>query len=346
VFNHPPKITFINPCSDPLNSTTNLIIPSVSAGSSTNFNMEGRVQWINSPSGPRLNARVYEPTSSNDAAPYPVIILAIGLGTIQQNRTISFVQRFADAGYASVTFDYATWGQSEGEPRHTVRPNDQYRDVCSIVAWVRQQHDIFDPTKIVIWGTSFGGLHVTRLLAEDSLIAAGITQCPCVDAAVASRMKPFTTTLQLGFWGILDTIGSYVGAQPIYVAVAKMDDASSPALMEAPDVVEGYGIIVKMSPGPLKNRLTARSVLSFPLARPALLAAKIVAPFLIVLPKYDTVAPIEAAREVAAKARNSELVEVPGGHFDVYEGKVGWDENINAQLAFLKRHVPTRGSRL
>lgn len=308
--------------------------------------MEEKVQWINGVRGPRLNARVYTPTSTDIRGPHAVIIIATGLGTVKENRTLSFVTKFAQAGYASVTFDYATWGESEGTPRHTVRPEDQYRDVQNVLAWIRDQPDQFDLNKIVIWGTSFGGLIVTRLLAEDKQIAAGITQCPCVDAAIASRMKPLSTSVQLGFWAVLDTLGSYIGRPPIYVAVAKMDEKSSPALMAAPDVVEGYGLVIEMSKGPLRNKMTARSVMTFPLARPAQQAHKITAPFLIVVPKYDTVAPLEEAKRVANTVKSAEMVEVPGGHFDVYDGRVGWDENIKAQLAFLKRHIPVETARM
>jgi len=65
-----------------------------------------------------------------------------------------------------------------------------------------------------------------------------------------------------------------------------------------------------------------------------------------VVPQYDTVAPLEAAKQVAEVAKNAELVEVPGGHFDVYDGRIGWDENIKAQIAFLKKHVPLELSRI
>jgi uncharacterized protein len=309
------------------------------------FMMEGKDLWIPSSAGLRLAARTYEPSAPH-TRPHPVIILATGLGTVKENRTESYVTRFAEAGYASVTFDYLTWGGSEGEPRHTVRPNDQYRDVRDVVAWVRGKEDVYDLSRIVIWGTSFGGLHVTRLLAEDHEIAAGITQCPCVDAAMASRMKPFSTTLQLGFWAVLDTLGSFIGINPIYVSCAKMDASSGVALMEAHDVAEGYGRVVNTSHGPLKNKLTARSVITFPLARPALQASKITVPYLIVVPEFDTVAPLETAKEVARKVKNAQLVEVPGGHFDVYDGRVGWEKNIAAQMAFLKRHVPVELSRI
>ncbi|KIW02535.1 uncharacterized protein PV09_05993 [Verruconis gallopava] len=303
--------------------------------------MTSKDQWIVTEGAPRLAARVYEPTKGN--VPYPVVIFATGLGTVKENRTSSFVKPFAHAGYASVTFDYATWGESDGEPRHTIRPNDQYRDMCNVVAWVRQQMQ-FDSARIVVWGSSFGGLHVTRLLAEDYEIAAGISQCPCVDAALASRMKPFTTTLRIGFWAVLDLLGSVLGFDPIYLACAKMkdDNYQGPALMEAPDVAEGYALVVNNSSSPFKNRLTARSILSFPAARPALLADKITAPYLIVVPEYDTVAPLKAAQEVAEKAKNGELITVPGGHFDLYDGKIGFEKNIQAQLQFLQSKVPAR----
>jgi predicted acyl esterase len=202
------------------------------------FDMEGKDQWIAGRSGPRLAARIFTPDSSQGAV--PIIILATGLGSVKENRTSSFVTPFVEEGYACITFDYANWGGSQGEPRNLVDPANQYRDVCNVVAWAKEQRK-FDRSKIIIWGSSFGGLHVTRLLAEDHEIFAGIAQCPCVDTALASRMKPITTTLQLGFWALCDTVGSFIGLKPIYVRVARMedDDIGGPALMEAEDVARG-----------------------------------------------------------------------------------------------------------
>ena len=287
--------------------------------------------------GPRLAARIFTPVGRDKSA-LPAIILATGLGSVKENRTTSFVSPFVIAGFACITFDYAAWGGSEGEPRNLVNPEHQYRDVCNVVAWTRAQAR-FDPAKIVIWGSSFGGLHVTRLLAEDHGIVAGIAQCPCVDAGLAGRMKPLATTLQLGFWGLCDLAGSYLGLSPIYVRAARMDDddIGGPALMEAPDVARGYAFVVNTSTGPLKNKIAARSVLTMPLYRPNRLAGQIVAPYLMVLPEHDSVAPLQAAKDMAAKVKSVESLTVPGGHFDVYEGMVGWEKNIEAQLGFLRR---------
>jgi alpha/beta superfamily hydrolase len=302
--------------------------------------MEGKDEWITRDEGMGLAARTFLPTTPG---PHPVIILATGLGTVKENRTSSFVTEFVNAGYACITFDYSTYGGSEGSPRHTVKPNDQYHDLCTVVAWARKQDKLYDSVRIVVWGSSFGGLHVTRLLAEDHTIAAGISQCPCVDASAASRMKPLMITLNLGFWAILDVLGSLIGRPPIYVAAAADmpgDNYKGPALMKAPDVPKGYSLVVDSSKGPLKNRLTARSVLYFPLARPNRKASNIVAPYLVVVPEYDTVAPREAAIEVSKKAKYGELFITKGGHFDLYDGMEGYQKNIERQLEFLRKVVP------
>jgi alpha/beta superfamily hydrolase len=301
--------------------------------------MNCRDQWIAGRSGPRLEARIFTPKSKESE--YPVIILATGFGSVKENRTASFVKPFVSAGYACITFDYATWGGSEGEPRHLVDPADQYRDVRNVVAWAKEQRE-FDRSKIIIWGSSFGGLHVTRLLAEDHEIFAGIAQCPCVDSALAASMKPLTQRLRLGFWALCDMFGSFLGVDPIYVRAAKMDndDIGGPAFMEAEDVARGYAFVVNTSKGPLRNKVAARSVLTMLAYRPAQLADRIVAPYLMVLPEYDSVAPLAAAKDVAKRVKSIESVTVPGGHFDVYEGMIGWEKNIEAQLEFLNRVSP------
>jgi fermentation-respiration switch protein FrsA (DUF1100 family) len=301
--------------------------------------MEGKDLQITGHNGIRLAARTFEPATPG---PHPVIIMATGLGTVKENRTSAFVNAFGNVGYATVTFDYSTWGGSEGTPRHTVKPNNQYRDLCNVVAWARQQKT-YDPARIVVWGSSFGGLHVTRILTEDHGLAAGISQCPCVDAGGASRMKPILTTLHLGILAILDVLGSLVGRPPIYVAAAADipgDNYKGPALMKAHDVPKGYGMVVDSSTGPLKNRLTARSVLFFPLYSPNRKARRIVTPYLLCVPEFDTVVPREAAIEVSRKAKHGELFITKGGHFDLYDGMEGYQKNLERQIEFLHKVVP------
>lgn len=301
--------------------------------------MSRRTVYIDTPAG-KIEAWVYLPAGSGR---HPVVVLGCGIGAVKAAALDPFARAFRDAGYAAVAFDYLTFGGSEGYPRHVVIVWDEYRDFQNVVAWARRQ-DEFDPSRLVVWGTSFGGMHVTRLLANDPAIAAGIAQCPCVDAAAASRMKPLYKTLHVTFWAFCDAIGSFFGADPIYLRAADSPAGKGLALMDAADVDAGWRLLnrglVGTDTDPFSNRIAARSVLSFPMSRPALSARSIIAPYLIVVPEYDTVAPKPVAERVSREAANGELLEVPGGHFDLYQGGVGFENNLKGQLAFLSRILP------
>ncbi|MGX9145996.1 hypothetical protein [Mesorhizobium sp. 128a] len=43
--------------------------------------------------------------------------MAHGLGGIKEMRLDAFAERFSDAGYACLVFDYRNFGASEGAPR-------------------------------------------------------------------------------------------------------------------------------------------------------------------------------------------------------------------------------------
>ncbi|KAF5701102.1 alpha beta fold family hydrolase [Fusarium mundagurra] len=295
--------------------------------------------YVPTPHG-RLEAWVYMPSGNG---PYPVIVLGCGVGAVKAAGLPPFATAFCKAGYAAVAFDYMTFGGSDGQPRHLVNVSAEYRDFKNMIAWVKK-HDRFDSARIVAWGTSFGGMHVTRLLSEDHTIAAGIAQCPCVDALLAARLRPFQTTIQLLLLGLWDWMKSFFFKEPIYIQAAATPGHTGLALMNAVDVVKGWQLLHRDLKGkevdPHSNRIVARSVLWFPFHRPAVKASSIIAPYLIVVPSFDSVAPKPAAEKVAETAANGELYTVPGGHFDLYHGGVGYNSNLQAQLDFLKRYIP------
>ncbi|KAJ6443621.1 alpha beta fold family hydrolase [Purpureocillium lavendulum] len=281
--------------------------------------MEHQTLHVPTPHG-RLEAWIYMPPGHGV---HPVIVMGCGVGAVKAAGLHPFAVEFCAAGYAAVAFDYMTFGGSDGQPRHLVDVSAEYRDFKNMIAWVKKQGK-FDSSRIVAWGTSFGGMHVTRLLSEDHTVAAD--------------------SVQLGFWGLCDWITSFVRQSPIYIQAAAVPGQTGLALMNAPDVAEGWQLLHRHLKGkevdPHSNRIVARSVLWFPFHRPALKASSIIAPYLVVVPTFDSVAPKPAAEKMAETALNGELATVPGGHFDLYHGGVGYDSNLRAQLDFLKRHIP------
>lgn len=277
---------------------------------------------------------VYSP--EEDKSPLPVIVMGHGIGAIQAAGLEPFALAFAASGYCAITFDYLHFGKSDGEPRNFLSVPGELQDFRDVISWARQQTKRFDSQRIIVWGTSFGGMHTTALLASDHNLAGGIAQCPCVDSFAAMKMQPLLKNLRLMLNAVCDRIGAFFGKEPLYVGLAGDGLPGSPiSLMEGPEVVEGWQRITP-SNIPFPNKITARSLLGGS-SRPVLDVKKIQKPYLIVLPTWDNEAPLGAAETAVRETPLGEALRVPGGHFDVYAGGIAFDENLSGQLAFLRR---------
>lgn len=79
----------------------------------------------------------------------------------------AYGERFAAGGLASFIFDYRTFGGSEGEPRHWVSPKRHLQDWQSAYDYVTGQlGGAVDTSKVLLWGTSFGGGHALVTAAK------------------------------------------------------------------------------------------------------------------------------------------------------------------------------------
>ena len=126
---------------------------------------------------------------------------------------------------------------------------------------------------------------------------------------------------------------------PIYLATTNTGK-NKLALLSAPDVPEGWTRVIPEDNSPFLNQITARGLLSILVHRPCRRTERSIKPYLAVCTEYDSVAYLKSADKAAKGAPLGELVKVKGGHFDVYKGGVSYDENVKAQLEFLKRVVP------
>ena len=62
-------------------------------------------------------------------------------------------------------------------------------------------------------------------------------------------------------------------------------------------------------------------------------------PLLLVVSEQDSMAPVGPAIRVTEKAPLGELYRSRGGHYDVYQGGVSFDEVLRVELEFLHRHA-------
>lgn len=269
------------------------------------------------------------------AGPFPIIVMAHGLGGTRKMRLPAFAERFTTAGYACLVFDYRHFGESEGEPRQLLDIGKQLQDWKAAIAYARSLNDV-DPKRVIIWGTSFGGGHVLATAAEDNQLAAVISQCPFTDGFASSMAMNPLNTLKVTGLALRDRIVSLFGAKPVMVPLVAQPGHT--ALMNASDCYSGYFALMPAGSN-IPNYVAARFALDIIRYYPGRKAARIQAPVLFCICDNDTVAPSKATLSHASRTPHHEIKHYSDGHFEIYVGEA-FERVVKDQLDFLKRTVP------
>jgi uncharacterized protein len=278
-------------------------------------------------------AWLFRPAGAGE--PRPCIIMAHGLGGTRDAGLEPYAQRFAQAGYAVLLFDYRYFGSSEGEPRQLIRIRAQLQDWASAIACARGLAGV-DPERIGLWGTSFSGGHVVVAAANDAGVAAVSAQCPMMDALAAQglfvRAAGLRNFLRLGALGAADQLRAWLGLGAVYVPlVGRRGDM---AWMCSADAAEGYA---RIAPPSWRNQACARLALTVAAYRPVRYANRVRCPVLIQVCLRDSLASVPAAIRTARRiGTRAELREYDCGHFDIYVG-AQFERACAEQLEFFGR---------
>lgn len=273
-------------------------------------------------------ATLYSPSALKRDS-LPAILMIHGWGGIQNALTGNFYKQFVQAGFAVMSFDYGGWGESEGQPRNEINPWQRLRDAENALKHLKRQANI-DTTRIILWGTSFGGGHVVDLAAKHPELLGAIAQVPMLDGMAAAKSVPFSQLLRLGAYAFADSLRA---KGPIYIPVvgplgglSTMDrDGAYEALMRG---IQEAGL-------DYDNRVTARSVLTMGFYRPFKNLKKIRIPMLLIGAKNDTVAPFV---EQKIRQQGNPLISIrhiDANHFEPYF-EPALTQNLAFQLEFLE----------
>jgi dienelactone hydrolase len=139
--------------------------------------------------GVRMTGTVLHPQAA-EGRKFPAVILSHGWGgTAAMLRPQA--ERFAQAGYFVLVFDYRGWGESDArwvrdeaaasgasarrELREVVDPLDQATDIFNAVHWAMGEPRV-DVNRVGLWGTSFSGGLVAYVAARDPRIKTIVSQ--------------------------------------------------------------------------------------------------------------------------------------------------------------------------
>ncbi len=281
--------------------------------------------------GLRLGATLF---LAPGAGPSPAVLLCHGGGGVQDIAVRTYAARFAAAGVTAMTFDYSTWGESDGEPRHLIDLGVRHREIMAALDVLKAQACV-DPERVALWGTSLGGGQVMHVAARRPDVAAVVIQCAAVDPMALTGALSVGQMLRLAGAGVEDAVRRALRLSPKYVGlIGKPGDL---AVMTTPDTLSE---IEALSPGglPIPNKVAARLVLELAAYKPLRKAHKIAAPVLVCVADKDSLIPGEVQRRAARKAPRGEAIDYPAGHFEIYHG--AWFEAVvEDQVRFLTRHL-------
>lgn len=280
---------------------------------------------------------VYRPTAAAGEAT-PVIVMGHGFGAVRALRLPAYAERFAAAGYIVVTFDYRGFGDSAGSPRQVLDVAMQHQDWKAALAFARSLDGV-DPSKVVAWGTSFGGGHVISLAGNGEPLAAIIAQVPHVSGPAAVRSTGLLPSLRVGVLGLRDQIGAWADRGPVYVS--SVGAPGQTAVMTSPDAVPGTEELIAQSALSADYRMdvAARIVLKIGFYSPKRWAAGVSCPALVQIADSDAITPRRVAEEAAGLMPRATVRTYAGGHFDPYVEPL-FAKVFADQLAFLADHVP------
>ncbi len=262
---------------------------------------------------------------------HPLIILCHGFCGIRNVLLPSFADAFTEAGFATITFDYRGFGDSEGE-RGRLVPAMQTEDIISVINWAERQACI-DNQRIGLWGTSLGGCHVFSAAAQDQRVKCLVSQLAFADGDVLVT-GGMNEPERASFLCTLNKMAEKKKStgKEMFVGVTRVlsDDESK----------EFFGK-VKIRHPEMDIKIPFLTVMETLKYKPAESAARVQCPVLVVIAGKDCVNPPEQGKKLydAVASANKELYEeVSARHYDIYEGE--FFERVTAvQTQWFKKYL-------
>lgn len=281
--------------------------------------------------GTRCAAWITRPTGNG---PHPAVVLAHGLGANHTMALARYEHHFAEAGLATLAFDYRNLGASDGTPRQRLSLGRHRQDIAAAIEYVRGLPDI-DADRVALWGTSLGAMHVLRVAAARHDIAAVVVQCPIVDGPATLRRLGLAATLRMGPAIAADAVRAALGRERRYVPI--VGPPGSLAAVTVPGAQDGWDSTVDAG-GSFDNRIAASCVVEIAVTGAKRAARNIAAPLLVCVSRKETLMDPRHAEEVARRAPRGIARHYDADYFQVYHPPL-LDELLADQTAFLREHL-------
>ena len=283
--------------------------------------------------GEECAATLYFPTEP-DEDDVPAVVLAQGFTGTRLDGIPRFAERLAEAGFGVLTLDYRGFGDSGGDERLVLSIERELEDVASAITFVRSL-DRVDPSRLALWGASFGGGLTLETAAANRAIACAIALVPFVDGPSMLGAVPPLNAARLTAKALADIAARRRGGQRVMIPVA--GPPGSVAAMTSPDAQPGFEAITPPD-SRHGDEVAAAITLEALRWRPGKKASSIPCPILFQVATRDLDTPPDPTIRTSAAAPRGELKTYDCGHFGVYLDPE-FERVVSDQIEFLERHL-------
>ncbi len=124
--------------------------------------------------GLKIAANVYTPANFDAKKNYPAVVVANPNGGVKEQVAGLYAQRLAELGYVTITADAAYQGASEGQPRHTDKPQYRTEDVHGMADFISTYPGV-DANRLGALGICGGGGYTINAAKSDKRFKAVAT---------------------------------------------------------------------------------------------------------------------------------------------------------------------------
>lgn len=256
--------------------------------------------------GTPIAAHLYQPATV--AAPCPAVIMAPGFGGVKEMLIPYYAHALAEAGIATLAFDYPNFGDSGGSPRQYVDIPAQLATYQVALDYLQQQPHI-DEHRLALWGSSLSGGHTLMIAARDIRVKSAMAIIPFIATSLAMAPKFFRITA-------LDTTMRLLGGKGKTIKIA--GQPNEVAAMNSDGAWEWMQKMTADAPG-FRNYVTVSSLLQMVNYRTARSARSIHIPLKVILASDDTITPARMVKKALATVPQVSIEEYPKTHFELFD---------------------------
>lgn len=264
------------------------------------------------------------------STPRPCVVFCAGMSLTRQVWLPDHAERLRAAGYATLNFDYSTFGDSDGEPRCRLNCAQQVRDTRAALSFVKGLAEV-DGDRLGLYGVSLGASVAIATAGQDARVRAAV--------AVAGPMD--LHRVWRGFGGFPGFSAKVNKARRRFTATGEATWIDVPRLLASdPETAELLRAENDRYPT-WRQEVTFESLADLFAFRPEEHAPSIRGAAMYIFPELDAlIARFEMQSAWSRTPQPSELVCLPNAHHvDVYKREGAFEHVVGHALRWYGAHL-------